>query len=122
MLKSTNKRLIAFLLATMMLISSAPLSVLAVADEFTSNHTDHDHNTETNETLDINDFEETTLLKEVKSQIDAILDKYLGGRVMTAEDVESAVWDMSDDDLISAWEESEALRVKAEPKIGRAHV
>ena len=104
----TSKRLISWLLATMMVFSLVPFHAVAVEDGTTV--TGHDH-----ENVDITAFEETSLLKEVKADIDEILDKYLGARKMSFEEVEEIIWDMSEDDMLSAWDDCEALRVKAEP-------
>ena len=108
MIKMKSKRLISMLLVVMMVISGFPTQVLALD---LGTETDDQQNLEH---MDINDFVETLLLKEVKAEMDSILDKYLGARVLSPEQVEDAVWSLGDEELVSAWEECEALCEKAE--------
>jgi len=109
MIKKASKKLISLLLVVMLVVSILPIQALALENDIETND-QHSH-----QHMDINTFEETLLLKEVKAQMDEILDKYLGARVLPIEAVEDAVWSMEDDALISAWEECEELCVKAEP-------
>ncbi|MBE6533918.1 MAG: DUF945 domain-containing protein, partial [Ruminococcaceae bacterium] len=105
MIKKMSKRLISWFLVVLMVVSVLPFNAFAQ----TTVEDEHEH-----EHMDINPFEETLLLKEVKAQMDEILDKYLGARDLSLEEVENAFWELSDDELMEAWDECEALRVKAE--------
>ena len=109
MIKKASKNLISLLLVVMMVVSILPIHAFALEyDLETNDQHNHQH-------MDVDSIEETLLLKEVKAKMDEILDKYLGARVLSAEAVEDAVWNMDEDAMISSWEECEALRVKAEP-------
>ena len=102
-----NTRLLASLLAFMMLVSVLPLNVFADEIEGADVEQEVEH-------MDINAFTETVLLKEVKAEIDAILDKYLGARVLTREEVEEIFYELSEDDMRQAWADSQALAEKTE--------
>ena len=108
MVKSISKRLISLLLVLLLALSLVPAQVFAL-ESGADDAEQHNH-----EHMDINSFEETVLLKEVKSQMDEILDNYLGARVLSREEVEDMVWNLDDDSLMSAWDECEALREKVE--------
>ncbi len=103
MIKKLSKKLISLLLVAMMVVSVLPIQAFALEN---SAETDDQHN---HQHMDINAFKETVLLKEVKSKMDAILNKYLGKTILPQADVEYVVWSMDDEALTSAWEESEAL-------------
>ena len=102
-----TKRLIAFLLAFMMLVSVLPMSAIAqTIEDITEQSIEH---------MDINAFTETVLLKEVKADMDAILDKYLGARILSAYEVEEIFFELSEEEMMQAWADCQALSEKAEP-------
>jgi len=105
MIKRVSKRLMALLLVVVMTVSLLPVQALALSGE----------TAEILPPMAINPFLKTVLLKEVKAQMDEILDKYLGARDLSLEAVEETVWNLDDEALASAWEACEALQEKAEP-------
>ena len=107
MAKAVSKRLIALLLVTMMIVSVLPIHAFAFSSESKT--------TDAVKPIESNPFTEKTLLNEVKSQMDAILDKYLGSNDLTPVAVEDAVLSLEENKLINAWEECNSLNVKAEP-------
>jgi len=95
MTKTTSKRLLSLVLVVMMVVSFTPNAYMV-------GNTEHQHTEE-------NALVETELVKEVKSQMDTILNKYLGTTVMSEEDVADAVWSMDEEDMISSWDEASAV-------------
>ena len=100
------KRLLALFLAILMVVSMAPMSVFAAmgADERDDIETEEGSGTATE--MESKPFEETLLVKEVKSQIDALLNKYLGTTIMSEEDVQNIVFDMDGDTFDNAYLDS----------------
>ena len=106
-MKTSSKRLISLLVVVMMVVSLMPIQAFAI--ETDTETTDHQH------TEEVIQFVETELVKESKSVMDEILDKYLGARIMSREDVEEFVWNMDEDALYSAWDEVQAYGELVEP-------
>ncbi len=96
MINAVSKRLISLLLLLTVIISAVPIQAYGLSE--TEETDQHQH-------MEVNPIEETVLLKEVKSKMDAILVKYLGTKTMSKEDVEDTVWGMEDDTLMAAWDE-----------------
>ena len=109
MIKKSSKRLISVLLAVLMLVSFVPFQVFATETVTV------DTEEQKLEHMSINAFAETLLLKDVKEDMDKILDKYLGARDLTPEQVEGAVLSFNNEALTLAWEECQTLCDKAEP-------
>ncbi len=106
-MKVAGKRFIALLLVTMMIVSVLPIQALAFSTDSSV--------ADKAEPMDSKPFDEKTLLNEVKDQMDAILDKYLGSVELTPVAVEKAVLTMNAYELANAWEECNSLSVMAEP-------
>ncbi len=113
MITKSSKRLMSILLAILMLVSIVPFQTFAT--ETASVETEQYEPEALLERMDINAFLETLLLKDVKSDMDKILDKYLGARDLTPKQVEDAVLSFNNDALTFAWEDCQALCAKAEP-------
>ena len=101
------KRLLAFVLVMMMLVTSLPLSALAV-------DTGEDSMLEGDliDAVESKPFAKTTLLKQAKKDIAKILNKYLGTITMSEEDVRIVVSNMDEDTQIEALCEIEELSEK----------
>ena len=98
------KRVLSMLLAMIMLLTAVPVQMLA-ADA------DSDEALNGVESMP---FEETVLVKQIKTDIAKYLDKYLGALVMSEEDVKAAVSEMDEDTQVEAWFESDDIRMAAE--------
>ncbi|MBR3844173.1 MAG: hypothetical protein IKM39_01555 [Clostridia bacterium] len=76
MINLIRKRLLPLLLVMLMLVSVVPSQVFAAENSVqTEAQEEHQH-------MDYNPFTETVLLKQVKSEMDTVLTKYLGTTVM----------------------------------------
>ena len=99
------KRLLALFLAILMVVSMAPMSVFAATGADEQNiETEEGSGTATE--MESKPFEETLLVKEVKSNMDALLNKYLGTTIMSEEDVQNIVFDMDGDTFDNAYLDS----------------
>ena len=106
MINTLSKRLITALLAVLLIVSVFPAQAFAWENNVQSND-------EILEPMDINAFANTVLLKQVKSEMDQLLNKYLGTTNMAQSEIEDVVYSMEDEELISAWEEVQAWADKA---------
>ena len=88
-MKSFNfKRVLSLMLVVMMTITILPVHAFAL-----DGHDEHSENG-TLSGIDGKPFEETVLLKQIKSDIAKLLEKYLGKIVMTEDEVKAAVSNM----------------------------
>ena len=107
MINAMSKRLITALLAVLLVVSVFPAQAFAW-------ETGEQASEEILEPMDPNAFTETVLLKQVKSEMEALLIKYLGTTLLSQVEVEDAVYSMDEDQMVAAWEESAALGETAE--------
>ena len=88
-MKSFNfKRVLSLMLVVMMTITILPVHAFAL-----DGHDEHSENG-TLSGIDSKPFEETVLLKQIKSDIAKLLEKYLGKTTMTKDEIEEAVSNM----------------------------
>ena len=108
-MKNSNfKRVVSLVLVVMMMITAIPMQVFA----FENNETNSGSQSLTE--VENKPFEETVLIKQVKTDIARILDKYLGTITMSEEDVKAAVSAMDIDTQDMAFEEISEVIMEAE--------
>ena len=102
------KKVLSMILVLVMTISVLPVQVFAWAGEKAASEDDALNGVESKP------FEETLLLKQIKSDIAKYLDKYLDTLTMSEENVKKAISEMTPSAQEKAWAEAEKIVAKAE--------